>query len=224
MLTYTIDSGNTFVKVATFENDSLSKITHYSLDRFNPLFAKDAKIIFSNVSKDIIHKLPKSAISAAELIKDFKSTYDQSTFGVDRKIISNFIQKKFPKENILIVDAGSFITFDYLEEGIHRGGPIYLGLRNYLKSYPQFSEKLPLIEDIKAANCANTKEAISTAYYHYISMVKNQIKKYQSDQIIITGGDASHFSDCGVEQECLMHHALFELSRDFDSSVLLAIT
>ncbi|MEH0862037.1 type III pantothenate kinase [Halobacteriovorax sp. DPLXC-1] len=224
MPTYTIDSGNTFIKVAKFENNILSKITRYTPEDFNPTFQKDEKIIFSNVSKNIIHKLPSSAIAAAGLIEDFKSTYDQSTFGVDRKIISHYLQKKFPNENILIIDAGSFITFDYIESGIHRGGPIYLGLGNYLKAYPAFSQNLPLVDNVKAGECANTKEAISTAFTQYLSMIKNEIQKFQTDQVIVTGGDARNFQDCADEQGDLMHHALFELSRDFDSSVLLPIT
>ena len=46
------------------------------------------------------------------------------------------------QQNAVIVDAGSAITVDIIENGVHKGGFILLGLRRFMKSYPKISKKL----------------------------------------------------------------------------------
>lgn len=208
MYTYTIDSGNTFIKVGQFRNETFLNVERYSINEFCINFTDNDSIIYSNVGEDIIHQLPPSAISAVDLIHNFNSTYDQSTYGNDRKIIAAYLLKKYPNENVLIIDAGSFITFDYLEKGTHRGGPIYVGLNNYLKSYFQFSKSLPLLNQIESGSCSNTQEAISTAFVDYLSMIKEKARDYHASRIIITGGDGESLSELGEIDPNLIHLAM----------------
>lgn len=211
MLTYTIDSGNTFVKIAIFKDSDLIDIKRLNTHDFHFEFERDSRIIISNVSHDIISKLPAQAVDASKLIKDFKSTYDQSTLGIDRKVISYYLQRK-GIDNALIVDAGSFITFDEIRNGIHKGGAIYLGLQNYLKSYPTFSANLPLLESENIEEgCANTKQAISFAYKAYLSMIQNELQRFDQHEVYLTGGDAKLISSGQSIKDNLIHEALFSL-------------
>ncbi|MFG1482849.1 type III pantothenate kinase [Halobacteriovorax sp. HFRX-2_2] len=212
MLTYTIDSGNTFIKIGIFKGRLLTSIEKLEIANFNFNFEEGAAIIYSNVSKEIKEFLPKDAINALSLITEFNSTYDSKKIGADRKIISRYLQKYYPQEKILLVDAGSFITFDEIDHGLHKGGPIFLGLGNYLKAYPQFSANLPDITgaiDTKALT--NTRQAISYAYDSYLNMIVSEIKKFSDHRILVTGGDGYHFKELGEFQENLIHDALINL-------------
>lgn len=212
MLTYTIDFGNTFTKIAIFNNSTLLEIVKLETKSFDFKFQNDSLILYSNVSKDFKNLLPNDAIDASALIKNFKTTYDESKLGADRKVISYYLQRQGIK-NALLVDAGSFITFDIIENNIHLGGPIYLGLGNYLKSYPHFSEHLPLIDAHDShQEVNNTKAAIQKAFDAYLKMINSEVTRINTDRIIITGGDANLLSPTGenLDQQ-IIHEALFSL-------------
>ncbi|MFG1485837.1 type III pantothenate kinase [Halobacteriovorax sp. RZ-2] len=215
MLTYTIDSGNTFLKIGVFQNNTLTDVKKLSIHNFDFTFKENSSVIYSNVSKEINQLLPLCAINANDLIKDFKTSYDPKKLGIDRKVISYFLQKRFPNEKLLLVDMGSFITFDEINNGTHLGGPIFLGLNNYLKSYPKFSANLPLLNEIKLEDIANTEQAISHAYVAYSEMIITQVKKYNQHRIILTGGDSEKLKDYGEIQNNLIHQALFSLQNSF---------
>ncbi|MFG1493668.1 type III pantothenate kinase [Halobacteriovorax sp. ZH4_bin.1] len=215
MQTYTIDSGNTFLKIGVFQSDTLTDVKKLSIRNFDFTFKENSSVIYSNVSKEITPLLPASAINANDLIKDFKTSYDPKKLGIDRKVISYFLQKKFPNEKLLLVDLGSFITFDEITNGTHLGGPIFLGLNNYLKSYPKFSANLPLLSEIDLTDMTNTKQAISHAYAAYTEMIILQVRKYNQHRVILTGGDSEKLKDYGEIQNNLTHQALFNLQNSF---------
>ncbi|POB13969.1 type III pantothenate kinase [Halobacteriovorax sp. DA5] len=211
MQTYTIDSGNTFLKIGVFKDSILRDVKKLNISDFSFKFEESAPIIYSNVSKEITDLLPERAENANDLIRDFKTTYDPNKLGIDRKVISHYLQKNFPNEKLLLVDTGSFITFDEIDHGKHLGGPIFLGLANYLKSYPEFSANLPLLSEIDINDMTNTEQAISHAYMAYLEMIISQVKKYNQHRVILTGGDSHKLKDCGEIQSELIHHALFSL-------------
>ena len=210
MLTYTIDSGNTFVKIGVFKGSTLEEVHRIKSEDFKFQFKDDSSIIYSNVSKDISNSIPDHAICASRLIKNFKTAYDKDRLGLDRKIISHYLQNQ-QSANTLLIDAGSFITFDEIRDGIHYGGPIYLGLVNYLRAYPTFSQNLPLIDPNNLGQDSSTKQAINKAFDDYLKMITGEIKKYSSYNIVITGGDAHYFAPFGEIDDNLMHKALFSL-------------
>ncbi|EPZ49538.1 pantothenate kinase, type III [Bacteriovorax sp. BAL6_X] len=215
MQTYTIDSGNTFLKIGVFQNNVLTDVKKLSIQNFDFIFKENSSVIYSNVSKEITSLLPRNAKNANDLITDFQTFYDQNKLGIDRKVISYYLQKKFPNEKLLLVDTGSFITLDEIDHGKHLGGPIFLGLGNYLRSYPEFSANLPLLREIDLTEMTNTQQAISHAYAAYVDMITSQLKKYNQHRIILTGGDSQKLKDCGEIQNNLIHQALFSLQNSF---------
>jgi type III pantothenate kinase len=53
----------------------------------------------------------------------------------------------FPNSNILVIDAGTCITYDFIDKnGVYQGGAISPGINLKLKALNTFTQKLPLIE------------------------------------------------------------------------------
>jgi type III pantothenate kinase len=109
----------------------------------------------------------------------------------------------FPNKNILVIDAGTAITYDIVTEmGEHIGGNISPGLNMRYKSLNTFTKRLPLLNFresvIEIGN--STEEAIHKGVQYgiiaemfaYINEWKAKLKPLN---VIITGGDASFFEN-----------------------------
>ena len=155
-----VDVGNTRVKAAVFEEDKLIE-----------LFVFDTKRLLSKV-KEILKKytIANGILSSVALISEFElqklqeivsftivssqievpftNTYaTPHTLGVDRIALMVAAQKEFPQKNVLVVDAGTCLTFDFIDkEANYRGGAIAPGLKMRYASLHQFTAKLPSLE------------------------------------------------------------------------------
>ena len=124
----TIDVGNTNIKVAVFEQFNL-------IDKF--VFQKNN---FQNNFKIILKKYPnhlKAVISSVSLSEDddilwlkkqihvieinsetkfpFKNGYSTpKTLGIDRMVLAAGAVIEYPNQNILIIDAGTCVTYDFI--------------------------------------------------------------------------------------------------------------
>ena len=109
--------------------------------------------------------------------------------GIDRAVACSF------QYNCVIVDAGSAITVDIMEEGIHKGGFIMLGLHRFMKSYKKISKKLnyDFEKNINLDKIpAQTKDAITYAVMKSIILPIKEVSLNKS--IIFTGGDGELIS------------------------------
>ena len=106
----------------------------YFLDEKVPKF--DEEIYFVSVNEKATKRLLKKNPHAKNINKllNFQTSYQG--LGIDRAVACRF------QDNCVIVDAGSAITVDVMEESKHIGGFILLGLRRFMKSYPKISKKL----------------------------------------------------------------------------------
>lgn len=154
----------------------------YFLDEKIPKF--DDEVYFVSVNEKATKKLLKRnphAKDIKELLR-FDTTYQG--LGIDRAIACSF------QDNCVIVDAGSAITVDIMEEGVHKGGFIMLGLRRFMKSYKKISKKLDYDFE-KNINLdkipAQTKDAITYAVMKSIILPIKEVSFNKS--IIFTGGD-----------------------------------
>ena len=208
-----IDSGNTNWKIAIFDQDEL-----ISIKRFDTLCSTDLTEIFNNNSleKGIISSvsdLPefiisqlKDNISLIELSYDTKLpiTIDYKTpqtLGKDR--IAGVVGAKslFPDENILVIDAGTCITYDILDaKGNYLGGSISPGLQMRFKALNNFTHKLPLIQcrEFDELTGKSTEESILSGVlqginYEIDGFIEAYRKQFSTLKIILTGGDALYF-------------------------------
>ena len=138
------DIGNT-----TYHFLIKGKHKKYFLDEKVPKF--DEEIYFVSVNEKATKRLLKKNPHAKNINKllNFKTSYQG--LGIDRALACSF------QDNCVIVDAGSAITVDIMEESKHIGGFILLGLRRFMKSYPKISKKLKFEFLVRGKNVARPK-------------------------------------------------------------------
>lgn len=114
---------------------------------------------------------------------DFESYYP--SMGIDRIMCCEAV------DSAVIVDAGSAITVDLVQNGKHQGGFIYPGLRALQKCYKDISPALEVSFnfDIDLAKMPkNTEDALS---YGAIVPLLSHIRSLSNGlPVIFTGGDA----------------------------------
>ena len=160
----------------------------YFLDEKVPKF--DEELYFVSVNEKATKKLLKKNPQAKNIkdILKFETIYQG--LGIDRAVACSF------QQNAVIVDAGSAITVDIIENGVHKGGFILLGLRRFMKSYPKISKKLKFDFE-KNINLdkipLQTKDAITYAMMKSIILPIKEVSLNKN--IIFTGGDGELLSN-----------------------------
>jgi type III pantothenate kinase len=207
-----IDLGNTVAKLAVFEKDELrekeivaseeiqEKISQHLLK--NPWVKK---VISSNVSKLQIKVPQEKELQilelSAESLLPFENLYaTPQTLGNDRKALVAAAAKYYPKRNVLIIDAGTCITYDFKNsKNEYLGGAISPGLKMRFKALNSFTANLPLVdqqEQLKLVGNSTLTSINSGVAYGMVKEIDGFIEEYaaQYDDLltIVTGGDA-HF-------------------------------
>lgn len=151
--------------------------------------ALDSRIYYISVNKKAAKKLIKNFPDAIDLKDHIKFNTKYQGMGIDRILACSYINDG------IIVDAGSAITVDIMDNGIHKGGYILPGLNSLKKAYPLISKKLKFTfnSDVKLNKIPlKTEDAISYAIMQSIILpIKNIAKKRN---IIFTGGDGKFLS------------------------------
>ena len=80
--------------------------------------------------------------TAIPILNNYKTT---ETLGKDRLAGVVGANASFPNKNILLIDAGSCITFDFFLEGKYCGGRISPGLQIRYNALHTFTNQLPQI-------------------------------------------------------------------------------
>jgi len=118
------------------------------------------------------------------------------TLGPDRIAAATGAYTHFPGANILIIDAGSAITFDFLNGSLFDGGNISPGIEMRLKALHSFTSRLPLVLRGEKYSFPghNTKDAILAGVitgvtYEINEYIRTFEKKYENLKVILTGGD-----------------------------------
>jgi len=121
--------------------------------------------------------------------------------GIDRLLAAFAATKKYGNAPMLVVDAGSAITLDLVLNGTFCGGAILPGLVTLSETYPQISEKLPIVDPFSTIRPIypgkNTKNAILNGiYWGTIGAIRQFYEtcycQKPDTRLILTGGDAEH--------------------------------
>lgn len=214
-----IDRGNSKDKFAVFERDSLIFLN--TVDVFDELSIKKVidgyaitDVIFSSVKdkqsdKNFLSLLQQ--ICSTSKVFQFDRTFalpfvnnygDKQTIGLDRLAAISGANSLFGT-NVLVVDAGTCITFDYLDgDNVYQGGSISLGFHTKYKALHNFTANLPLMKDVVASPlCAKTTKdcIISGVVNGTIFEVEATIKEYKAKandlKVVLTGGDAKFLQE-----------------------------
>ncbi len=211
----TIDMGNTSTKVLVFEKNAVvfrkvyksfdMKAVRVLLDKFKP----DSAIICSVVKTPsrlhtYLHRNTNLIELNNETLIPVKMMYDTpETLGPDRLAGIIGASELFPKRNVLVIDLGTCIKYDFLTAGKrYLGGSISPGLHMRLKALHYYTDRLPLLKpsEIKGFIGKSTKESILTGVQvGMLAEIEGFIMRYKKVhshiKIILTGGDAPRFAE-----------------------------
>lgn len=142
----------------------------------------------------------------------------KETLGNDRLAAVVGAYDLYPNTNILVIDAGTAITYDLLtEEGKYLGGNIAPGIEMRFKALHQFTGKLPKVEkaDHNKLFGTTTEEAIRAGVQNGVifevdSTITAFKNFYGNLKVIITGGDAQFF-DNKLKNSFFVHFNLISL-------------
>ena len=134
------------------------------------------------------------------------------TLGKDRIAAAVGANELFPNQNVLVIDAGTAITYDFVSaENQYLGGNISPGLQMRFKALNQFTDKLPLVDSSAYFSeiGKNTKEAIRGGVQNGIlfeieKTIEIFAEKYEDLQVILTGGDSAFLSQM-LNADVLVH-------------------
>ena len=210
-----VDIGNTSTKLAVFDGNiklSQSRLNELSCEELEKELRgiRAQKAIVSSVKKIplIISELFFSNIPYVHLLSyksrlPFKIEYDTpETLGSDRIAAVAGAFSLFPRSEVLIVDAGTALTFEFLSADIYRGGTISPGLTMRFKALNKFTDRLPLVspKDNYSFPGQNTTDAITAGVitgvvYEINEYIRTFENKHSDFNIILTGGDSEFLKD-----------------------------
>lgn len=206
-----IDIGNTRVKAAIFNGAELKEFKVYphvnELIKDPAFYVNTAHVIVSSVTQD--HLLLISHFSDKKFLLfengtpiPIKNLYKSaSTLGSDRIAASLGAFCFFPDSNVLTIDAGTCIKYNFVNnQNEFIGGAISPGLSMRLKALNHFTSALPLIEkdyNYDKLTGTDTRESIlSGALVGAAAEVECMIARYEADyenlKIVLTGGDSDY--------------------------------
>lgn len=211
-----IDQGNSRTKVAIIGEEG--KLVHTFI--FKSFTSSDVERLFSlypitnSIISSVINIEPAIVNSLNRLSKHFilfdhntplpiRNGYDTpQTLGQDRLAAAVGAVSLSPSENLLIIDAGSAITYDYVSaDGTFFGGNIAPGIKMRLTMLNRLTKKLPLVEveesELIPLFGRNTRDAIAAGVvrgvaYEVKGYMRTLADRGQHFQTFLTGGNAPY--------------------------------
>jgi len=241
----TVDVGNTRIKSAVFENSII--LEQFVFDK-KELQKKNEFILkkYQNISDLVVASV--GSISKEDFLsfeKDikinfithqdkfpFQNLYETPlTLGIDRMVLSAGAVLQFPDQNRLVIDAGTCITYDFIDENNnYLGGAISPGIRLRYESLHNYTAKLPLLTIENPENFIGNStnksmhSGVVNGVVHEIDGFINQYKeRYSKFTIILTGGDGvflakrlknTIFANSNFLLESLNHTFQYKIKND----------
>ena len=209
-----IDIGNTAAKVALFDGGEMVEVlteSNQSLDCLEALCVKypvEQGIVATviDLSERVLAALV--ALPFPLLWLDSKTPLPVTnlyetpeTLGYDRMAAVVGANEQYPRRDILVIDAGTCITYEFIDsKGQYHGGNISPGMQMRFKALNQFTGRLPLIDsngrklpmgrDTETAIRAGVLKGMEYEISGYIESMKH---KYPELLVFLTGGDDFSF-------------------------------
>jgi type III pantothenate kinase len=209
-----IDIGNTRVKVALFEQNELKHFFVYS--DINEFLKSNSTANFYIRNCIVVSVVDNVEYFIDELKKNFpvliyttitdipiKNLYQTiDTLGGDRLISAvagNFL---YPHQNVLVIDAGTCIKYNFVnDKNEFIGGAISPGIKMRFKALNAFTARLPLLQMEESYDTLigrNSKENMLTGVeLGALAELKGFINQYSflfpDLKVVLTGGDTVFF-------------------------------
>ncbi|MFK8007101.1 MAG: type III pantothenate kinase [Saprospiraceae bacterium] len=226
------DIGNTRTKVALYKGDRLLKKVIWEKCDLKTVkaFVKNRKIdnaalsSTANVSKAVEIFLEKKYFyirlnhkTHLPITNKYKTP---ATLGRDRLAGAVAAFDIFPKQNTLVIDAGTCITYDFIDaKGNYLGGGISPGIQMRFKAMDVFTANLPLVKQKNSKKFIgnDTESSLRVGgQMGTVMEIRGFINAYVTTfgkiNIILTGGDskalAKHFENHIFVNNNLVLHGL----------------
>lgn len=209
-----IDIGNSRIKGGYFNEDQLIELfiseQQFSVNLLNSwlnqatidqIFIGSVRTFTTEIelfikSKEQIHLVSYQTPLPIEL-----SYGTPQTLGIDRICGAVAASKLFPTEPVLVIDAGTCITYDLIDaNGVYHGGAISPGVQMRLNAMHHFTEKLPqltFLNEIVTIGTTTSSSMKMGAGQGAVSEMNGMIELFQKSEsnlkVILTGGDAPFF-------------------------------
>jgi type III pantothenate kinase len=211
-----LDLGNSNGKIAVCDNKEVveaatyEKITSKEISYFHIRYSGLKGVIISSVvnySREIIDYLRSLYATCIELdhltpIPLENKYLTPDTLGYDRIAAAVGAYTICPGKNVLVIDAGTAITYDIVTaKGEFLGGNISQGVEIRFKSLNKYTSRLPHLERPKETPPLvgnSTQEAIQSGIVNGLlfemdGFIDAISKEYPKLQVVLTGGDANYF-------------------------------
>ncbi len=208
-----VDEGNTLCKIAVLDKSEV--LCEASAREFDMALVEQMKEQFS-IDKAIVSSTRQGGENicrqlrvSVERVLNFSSQTDvpiaveyssRQTLGADRIAIAVGVVCDMGIEDALIVDMGSAITFDIVENGVFKGGNISPGVMMRFRALHEFTASLPLCrasEVVEGFGTSTTKaieQGVMQGVLHEIEgYAERLLAKNEKKHIIFCGGDAESF-------------------------------
>lgn len=208
-----IDSGNSAAKVGIFDQQKLvGKFTFIALEELYS-FVRSASyenLLISSVNADAQEIASQAVINGKKFIlkkglplplNNLYATPD--TLGMDRLAGVCGALELFPGSNNLVIDAGTCITYDFVDKmRNYRGGSISPGLNMRFRAVHTFTAKLPLVTAKAGVGLIgdSTESSIQSGVVNgLLAEIEGIVRQYEVNfpdlRVILCGGDAGFFEN-----------------------------
>ena len=206
-----MDIGNTATKLAVFQSDKMIQVqtvaTTNMLAEVEALLKKFSRVkhgllssvkMIDDLELKRLQKLLPIKILDVSFQLPFKNAYDTPhSLGVDRLALMAAAVQQYSKRNVLVIDAGSCVTYDFMDSNQnYLGGAISPGVEMRYKALETFTSNLPLLEKTPPNQRigSSTEASIHSGVIHgLLHEMEGTIKEYQNKYpdltVILTGGD-----------------------------------
>jgi type III pantothenate kinase len=214
MANLVIDIGNTYTKVAVFDNDELVYTNQYTEFSANDLLRSlnsypiKSSIIATVKSTGeewqalLNEKVSLTYFNAATFTGISNKYLTPQTLGADRLAAITGANNLYPNANNLVIDGGTCITYDFIDaDRNYFGGSISPGLNMRYNALNYYTSALPLVnshDGFKESFGNDTTTAILSGVqngikYELTGFIESYINSHQQINIILTGGDSIFF-------------------------------
>jgi type III pantothenate kinase len=207
-----IDIGNTRIKGAVFEDTTLLETFVFmklelqqSIENILKKHKKVSYIVVASVSdveKQSFMVFENTVnvhfISHNDPFPFLNCYKTPQTLGIDRLVLAAGATLQFPEQNRLVIDAGTCITYDFIDgNNNYLGGAISPGLRLRYEALHNYTAKLPLLSLNNPEHLVgkSTSESIHSGVvngmvFEIDGFIDEYKVSYPNFIIILTGGDS----------------------------------
>ena len=208
-----VDEGNTLCKIAVLDKSEV--LCEWSDEEFDMAqaaalisqFSIDKAIVASTrggaekICNELQNKIDKVLHFTSQTEVPIEIEYaSRQTLGTDRIAVAVGVVCEMGIKDALVIDMGSAITFDSIEDGVFKGGNISLGVAMRFRALHEFTAALPLChsteptEEFGRSTTEAIEQGVMQGVLHEIEgYVERVSKKNVKKSLIFCGGDAESF-------------------------------